>query len=90
MKWKVQPSGTTEPQLKAVDETLNWEWKLKLLKRHQTSKRGMKQTSTAMKWGHVNLSPSHNPVRDISKRWNWRYSMSACTTSTVVFLRLHH
>ena len=51
MKWQVQPSGTMEDKLLAVNETVKWQSKLKLLKGHQTSERNMKQTSTAMKGG---------------------------------------
>ena len=79
-------AGTIEGKLMAVNETPKWQWKLKLLKRHQTSKRDMKETSTAMKWRQVNLSSIQNPVCDRTKRWNWRYSTSACTTLRVVFL----
>ena len=56
MKLKVQLSGTMEDKLMAVNETLKWQWKYKLLKRQQMWKRAAKQTSTAMKFRHRNLS----------------------------------
>ena len=36
MSWKVQPSGMMENKLMAVNETLKWQRKPKLLKKHQT------------------------------------------------------
>ena len=36
MKWNVELSGTLEDNLIAVNETLKWQWKLKLLKALET------------------------------------------------------
>ena len=49
VNWNVKTSGTMEDKLMAVNETLKWQWGLKLLKAHQTSKQDIKQTSTAVR-----------------------------------------
>ena len=48
VNWNVKTSGTMEDKLMAVNETLKWQWELKLLKAQQTSKQDSKQTSAAV------------------------------------------
>ena len=60
MKWKVQRSGTMEDKLMGVDRTQKWQLKLNFLKAHHTWNRELKQTASAMKWRHTNLSSSQN------------------------------